>query len=59
MLENRQQYTTANAQQSITITGASTLEKDEVEKLVRDAEANNKKESRQTDLKNISGSLVY
>ena len=51
-----------NAQQSITITGASTLEKEEVEKLVRDAEANatmDKEKSEQIGLVNISNSLIY
>ena len=51
-----------NKQQSITITGASTLEKDEVDRMVNEAEANaaadgEKKEK--TDLKNDSDSLCY
>jgi len=51
-----------NKQQSITITGASTLPKDEVERMVKDAEenANNDKEkSEQIDLKNQSDALCY
>ena len=51
-----------NKQQSITITGASTLEKDEVERMVQDAEANaaaDKEKSEQIDLKNQSDALVY
>merc|ERR1712046_403217 len=46
-----------NKQQSITITGASTLAKDEVERMVKDAEANaasDKEKSEQIDLKNHS-----
>ena len=44
-----------NKQQSITITGASTLAKEEVERMVKDAEANtatDKEKSEQIDLKN-------
>lgn len=51
-----------NKQQSITITGASTLAKDEVERMVKDAEANaaaDKARSEQIDLKNQSDALVY
>jgi len=51
-----------NKQQSITITGASTLPKDEVERMVKDAEANasaDKEKSEQIDLKNQSDSLCY
>ncbi len=51
-----------NKQQSITITGASTLAKDEVERMVKDAEANaasDKEKSEQIDLKNQSDALVY
>jgi molecular chaperone DnaK len=51
-----------NKQQSITITGASTLAKDEVEKMVKDAEANaaaDKEKSEQIDVKNQSDALVY
>ena len=51
-----------NKQQSITITGASTLAKDEVERMVKDAEANaaaDKEKSEQIDLKNQSDTLVY
>ena len=51
-----------NKQQSITITGASTLEKDEVERMVKDAEANaaaDKEKSEQIDIKNQSDALVY
>merc|ERR1712054_310575 len=51
-----------NKQQSITITGASTLPKDEVERMVKDAEENaaaDKEKSEQIDLKNQSNALVY
>merc|ERR1712216_561043 len=51
-----------NKQQSITITGASTLEKDEVDKMVNEAEANAASDSEKkekTDLKNDSDSLCY
>jgi len=51
-----------NKQQSITITGASTLAKDEVERMVKDAEANaasDKERSEQIDLKNQSDALIY
>jgi len=53
---------TTNKQQSITITGASTLAKDEIEQMVKDAEANatvDKEKSEQIDLKNQSDALVY
>merc|ERR1712138_120749 len=51
-----------NKQQSITITGASTLPKDEVERMVDEAEANaasDKENSSQIDLKNQSDALTY
>jgi molecular chaperone DnaK len=51
-----------NKQQSITITGASTLPKDEVERMVEEAEANSasdKEKSSQIDLKNQSDALTY
>jgi len=51
-----------NKQQSITISGASTLSKDEVERMVNEAEANaesDKEKSQQIDLKNQSDSLCY
>jgi molecular chaperone DnaK len=51
-----------NKQQSITISGASTLSKDEVERMVNEAEANaesDKEKSQQIDLKNKSDSLCY
>jgi len=51
-----------NKQQSITITGASTLPKDEVERMVSEAETNavkDKEKSEQINLKNQSDSLVY
>jgi molecular chaperone DnaK len=51
-----------NKQQSITITGASTLAKDEVERMVKDAEANataDKEKSEQIDIKNQSDALIY
>lgn len=49
-------------QQSITITGASTLPKEEVEKLVKEAEQNSdldKQKRQQIDLKNQADSLCY
>nr|QCI04622.1 Hsp70-type chaperone [Apoglossum ruscifolium] len=49
-------------EQSITITGASTLPKDEVEQLVKDAEKNaniDKQKREQIDLKNQADSLCY
>ena len=51
-----------NKQQSITISGASTLPKDEVERMVKDAEANataDKERSEQIDTKNQSEALCY
>merc|ERR1711981_1235998 len=51
-----------NKQQSITISGASTLPKDEVERMVKDAEANaatDKEKSEQIDLKNQAEALCY
>merc|ERR1712072_493822 len=51
-----------NKQQSITISGASTLPKDEVEKMVKDAEANavaDKEKSEQIEIKNQSEALCY
>jgi len=51
-----------NKQQSITITGASTLPKDEVERMVEDAEANaaaDKEKSSQIEIKNQSEALCY
>jgi molecular chaperone DnaK len=51
-----------NKQQSITITGASTLPKEEVERMVDEAEANaasDKEKSSQIDLKNQSDALTY
>ena len=51
-----------NKQQSITISGASTLPKDEVERMVKDAEANataDKEKSDQIDTKNQSEALCY
>merc|ERR1712110_849801 len=51
-----------NKQQSITITGASNLAKDEVEKMVEEAEKNaaaDTERSEQIDLKNQSDSLCY
>ena len=51
-----------NKQQSITITGASTLPKDEVERMVKDAESNavaDKERSEQIETKNQSESLCY
>ena len=49
-------------QQSITITGASTLPKDEVERMVQDAEANaakDKEKLEQIDVKNQSETICY
>lgn len=49
-------------EQSITITGASTLPKDEVEQLVKEAEENasvDKQKREQIDLKNTADSLCY
>jgi molecular chaperone DnaK len=49
-------------QQSITITGASTLDEKEVEKMVKDAEKNaeaDRKRREQIDTKNQADSLVY
>ncbi len=51
-----------NKQQSITISGASTLPKDEVERMVQDAEANaavDKEKSDQIETKNQSEALCY
>jgi molecular chaperone DnaK len=51
-----------NKQQSITISGASTLPKDEVERMVQDAEANaaaDKEKSNQIEVKNKSEALCY
>jgi len=51
-----------NKQQSITITGASTLDKDEVERMVQDAEANAAKDKERLDqieVKNQSENLCY
>merc|ERR1711981_463434 len=51
-----------NKQQSITISGASTLPKDEVERMVKDAEANaatDKEKSEQIDTVNQSEALCY
>ena len=51
-----------NKQQSITISGASTLPKDEVERMVKDAEANataDKERSEQIETKNQSEALCY
>ena len=51
-----------NKQQSITITGASNLQKDEVERMVEEAEQNaaaDKEKSTQIDLKNQCESLSY
>ncbi len=51
-----------NKQQSITISGASTLPKDEVERMVQDAEANavaDKEKSEQIEIKNQSEALCY
>ena len=54
--------TATNKQQSITITGASTLEKDEVERMVDEAEANataDKEKSENIQTVNQSESLCY
>merc|ERR1712060_190260 len=51
-----------NKQQSITITGASTLPKEDVERMVNEAEANataDKEKSTQIETKNQSDSLCY
>ena len=51
-----------NKQQSITISGASTLPKDEVERMVKDAEANtnaDKAKSEQIETKNQAEALCY
>merc|ERR1711965_110658 len=51
-----------NKMQSITISGASTLPKDEVERMVKDAEANaavDKEKIEQIDVKNQSEALCY
>merc|ERR1712146_646497 len=51
-----------NKQQSITISGASTLPKDEVERMVQDAENNaaaDKEKSKQIEIKNKSEALCY
>merc|ERR1711967_162322 len=51
-----------NKQQSITITGASTLEKDEVDRMVQEAEANaaaDQEKMEKTDLKNGADSICY
>ena len=51
-----------NKQQSITITGASTLPKEEIEKMIKSAEKNaaaDKKISERIDLKNQTSALCY
>merc|ERR1712070_736432 len=51
-----------NKQQSITITGASTLEKDEVDRMVQEAEVNaaaDKEKSSQIETKNQADSVCY
>nr|YP_010930409.1 heat shock protein 70 [Ochrosphaera neapolitana]WKK50137.1 heat shock protein 70 [Ochrosphaera neapolitana] len=51
-----------NKQQSITISGASNLQKDEVERMVEEAEKNaavDKEKSEKIDLKNKADALVY
>jgi len=51
-----------NKQQSITISGASTLPKDEVERMVKDAEANaaqDKEKIEQIDVKNQAETISY
>merc|ERR1712146_733374 len=51
-----------NKQQSITISGASTLEKDEVDRMVQEAEANaaqDKEKMARIELKNEADSLCY
>jgi molecular chaperone DnaK len=51
-----------NKQQSITISGASTLPKDEVERMVKDAETNataDKEKSEQIETKNQAEALCY
>merc|ERR1712151_84762 len=51
-----------NKQQSITISGASNLQKDEVEKMVEEAEKNaeaDKEKSKKIELKNTADTMVY
>ncbi|HLO86797.1 MAG TPA: molecular chaperone DnaK [Nostocaceae cyanobacterium] len=51
-----------NKQQSISITGASTLDKQDVERMVREAQAHAEEDKRrreQIDSKNLADSLVY
>merc|ERR1712183_691131 len=51
-----------NKQQSITISGASNLQKDEVEKMVEEAEKNaeaDKEKSKKIELKNTGDTMVY
>merc|ERR1712032_79766 len=51
-----------NKQQSITISGASNLQKDEVEKMVQEAEKNaeaDKEKSKKIELKNTGDTMVY
>jgi molecular chaperone DnaK len=51
-----------NKQQSITISGASNLQKDEVERMVQEAEKNaaaDKEKSQKIDLKNKADTLIY
>merc|ERR1712066_484557 len=51
-----------NKQQSITISGASNLQKDEVERMVQEAEKNaaaDKEKSKQIELKNTADTMVY
>jgi molecular chaperone DnaK len=51
-----------NKQQSITISGASNLQKDEVEKMVQEAEKNaeaDKEKSKKIELKNTADTMVY
>merc|ERR1712176_104262 len=51
-----------NKQQSITITGASTLPKEDVERMVEEAEANaaaDKERSKKIELKNTGDTMVY
>jgi molecular chaperone DnaK len=52
----------SNKQQSITITGASTLSKDEVEEMIQTAEANaaaDKAKAEQIDITNQADTLIY